>query len=148
MPCLSAPVELRLMRIELDGSREELAFDWLPLFVGRAPSADIYVDSAYLSRIHCRLDCISGHLEIRDLCSTNGTVVNGANIDVARLRAKDRIVLADTAFVVLSFQAQVIDQNLAASGRRQHKSRLVSTCGSVCGEERKVLSASEFRQQD
>ena len=60
---------------------------------GRAKGADIIIDVALVSRVHCRLTVTDGGaLEVLDLQSTNGTYVNGHRIDgVASLGFGDEI---------------------------------------------------------
>jgi len=42
--------------------------------------------------VHCRLSALpTGELEVRDLASTNGTYVNGARVETARLATGDRL---------------------------------------------------------
>jgi pSer/pThr/pTyr-binding forkhead associated (FHA) protein len=60
--------------------------------IGRSTGADFIVDAALVSRVHCRLSALpGGELEVRDLDSTNGTYVNGARVDTARLASGDRL---------------------------------------------------------
>ena len=60
--------------------------------IGRSTGADFIVDAALVSRVHCRLSALpTGELEVRDLDSTNGTFVNGARVDTARLSPGDRL---------------------------------------------------------
>ena len=59
--------------------------------VGRAPRADFVVDAALVSRLHCRLAASAGEMEATDLKSTNGTYVNGARVETARLATGDRL---------------------------------------------------------
>jgi pSer/pThr/pTyr-binding forkhead associated (FHA) protein len=60
--------------------------------IGRSTGADFIVDVALVSRVHCRLSALpSGELEVHDLDSTNGTYVNGARIETARLSSGDRL---------------------------------------------------------
>ena len=60
--------------------------------LGRATGADFIVDAALVSRLHCRLTALpDGHLEVRDLESTNGTFVNGNRVAVAHLASGDRL---------------------------------------------------------
>jgi pSer/pThr/pTyr-binding forkhead associated (FHA) protein len=69
--------------------------------LGRATGADFILDAALLSRVHCRFTVTpDGGLEIRDLDSTNGTWVNGAKIDVARLASGDRLLVGRVELVV------------------------------------------------
>ena len=49
--------------------------------IGRATRADFIVDRTLVSRLHCRLTATpSGQLEVEDLNSTNGTLVNGRRV--------------------------------------------------------------------
>ena len=55
-----------------------------------------------MSRHHGRLIARQGALVYRDLASTNGSRVNGVEIDEVVLGAGDRIELGDTVLVVES----------------------------------------------
>ena len=60
--------------------------------IGRSTGADFIVDAALVSRVHCRLSAMpNGELEVRDLDSTNGTYVNGARVETARLASGDKL---------------------------------------------------------
>ena len=69
---------------------------------GRATGADFILDAALVSRVHCRLTALpSGELELSDLESTNGTYVNGARVDKARLAPGDRIQVGRVELIAL-----------------------------------------------
>ena len=93
-----------ILRTVTDGHPEK-TFRLLPGGVrtlGRATGADFIVDAALVSRVHCRLTVLpDGALEVRDLESTNGTFVNGARIDRARLAAGDRLQVGRVELVAL-----------------------------------------------
>jgi hypothetical protein len=55
------------------------------LTIGRAPPSDLTLNSADISRSHCRIDSDGEHLVISDLGSTNGTYVNDRPIAGATL---------------------------------------------------------------
>jgi pSer/pThr/pTyr-binding forkhead associated (FHA) protein len=59
--------------------------------VGRAPAADLILDAAMVSRIHCRLQAHDETLEVIDLDSTNGVYVNGERVPRAHLIPGDRL---------------------------------------------------------
>jgi pSer/pThr/pTyr-binding forkhead associated (FHA) protein len=59
--------------------------------VGRAPRADIILDAALVSRLHCRLEANDETIEVIDLESTNGTYVNGSRVSRAHLIPGDRL---------------------------------------------------------
>lgn len=70
--------------------------------LGRSTGADFIVDAALVSRVHCRLTVLpDGTLEVRDLGSTNGTYVNAARIESARLSPGDRLQVGRVELVAL-----------------------------------------------
>jgi len=82
-----------------------IPLDRAEVTLGRALEADVRVNDAKASRLHA---CISAHLDassgesffkIRDLNSTNGTLVNGRILsEVATLRHGDKIAIGDQLF--------------------------------------------------
>jgi pSer/pThr/pTyr-binding forkhead associated (FHA) protein len=93
-----------ILRTVTEGEPEK-TFRLLPGSIrtlGRATGADFIVDAALVSRVHCRLTVLSdGTLEVRDLESTNGTYVNGARVERARLQAGDRLGVGRVELVAL-----------------------------------------------
>ena len=70
--------------------------------IGRATGADFIVDAPLVSRVHCRLTALpGGELEVKDLDSTNGTFVNGARVETARLVSGDRLGVGRVELVAL-----------------------------------------------
>jgi pSer/pThr/pTyr-binding forkhead associated (FHA) protein len=70
--------------------------------LGRSTGADFIVDAALVSRVHCRLSALpGGELEVRDLDSTNGTYVNGARVETARLTPGDRLRIGRVELVAV-----------------------------------------------
>ena len=59
--------------------------------IGRATGADFVIDAALVSRLHCRLEAGADGVDVVDLSSTNGTYVNDARVDRARLTTGDRL---------------------------------------------------------
>jgi hypothetical protein len=69
--------------------------------VGRDPEMDISLDDTFVSSKHAVLEATAGVLQIEDLHSTNGTLVNGQQIQGTReLRTGDRVEIGDTIFQV------------------------------------------------
>jgi pSer/pThr/pTyr-binding forkhead associated (FHA) protein len=69
--------------------------------IGRARGVDFVVDAPLVSRVHCRLTAHpAGHLELEDLTSTNGTLVNGRRVKHATLRVGDRVQVGRVELVV------------------------------------------------
>ncbi|WP_417384454.1 FHA domain-containing protein [Gimesia sp.] len=69
--------------------------------VGRKSDlCDIQIDKNSISKIHCVIIKTDGLLFVRDLCSTNGTRVNGQKITRGALLPGDELALASTKFEV------------------------------------------------
>lgn len=90
----------------IDPADASLVFRILPgtlKTIGRAPRSDFVVDSALVSRVHCRLELSAAdELELEDLGSTNGTLVNGKKITKAKLSDGDVVTIGRVQFVVAS----------------------------------------------
>ncbi len=71
-----------------------------PRTVGRGPRADFIVDTALLSRVHCRLQATQTELTVEDLGSTNGTFVNDCRVSESPLRSGDRLRLGRLELLV------------------------------------------------
>ena len=77
-----------------DGEIDPLTFRVSPgsvKTVGRGAIADLILDAALVSRIHCRLEANDETLEVVDLESTNGVYVNGERVARAHLIPGDRL---------------------------------------------------------
>jgi pSer/pThr/pTyr-binding forkhead associated (FHA) protein len=69
--------------------------------LGRSVGANFIVDAALVSRVHCRFTALpDGSLEVEDLDSTNGTLVNGQRVTRASLSPGDRLQLGRLELVV------------------------------------------------
>jgi len=90
---------------DADPEQTEQIFRILPGAIktlGRATGADFIVEAALVSRVHCRLTALpGGHLEVRDLESTNGTFVNGRRVDIAHLAPGDRLQVGRMELVAM-----------------------------------------------
>jgi DNA-binding NtrC family response regulator len=73
------------------------------LVLGRAPDADVRIDTAAASRRHARLILAEGEAQIVDLDSHNGTLVNGERVEGSRtLASGDVVAVGDTTLVLRS----------------------------------------------
>lgn len=85
--------------------------------LGRSSACGIVLADPVLSRRHCSITLAGGSLEIADLDSANGTVVNEAEVKRARLSPGDLIKIGETALNVAeesAAQAQARDDKAAA----------------------------------
>lgn len=85
------PKELRGISIGVHG----------PVIVGRNPGADIVIGATYVSGRHARFSLKGQNLFVEDLQSTNGTMVNGANIsNLTPLADNDLVTIGDVSIRV------------------------------------------------
>ena len=67
--------------------------------VGRSSDADVRIEDRYASQIHARVYSRGGSYYVEDMNSTNGTILNGGQLDgTAELQHLDRIQIGDTEF--------------------------------------------------
>lgn len=69
--------------------------------VGRSNECDITLGVAHLSRRHARLYFSGNQLEVEDLRSSNGTYVNGKQVQRSLLRSGDELSLDTLSFKVI-----------------------------------------------
>ncbi len=69
-----------LLLLEEGSSRRQLAVSARPLTLGRAAPSDVLLDDTLVSRQHCRLQVEGDRLTVTDLCSTNGTTLDGTRL--------------------------------------------------------------------
>lgn len=71
------------------------------LRIGRSRRADLALpDDAHMSGSHFVVECDATSCRLRDLKSSNGTLLNGKKVDAAVLQDGDRITAGHTDFVV------------------------------------------------
>lgn len=68
--------------------------------VGRHPESDIFLDDITVSRHHCRFISDGDELQVEDSGSTNGTYVNSARVDLARLVPGDEVLVGRFHLIV------------------------------------------------
>lgn len=97
---LSAPQAVApwLERTDATGQAELIALEQFPFTVGRNESCDYQIMSSRVSREHAEILFDGTQFRVRDLKSTNGTVLNGQKIDEAILHDGDLLVIADVEF--------------------------------------------------
>ncbi|MCB9727020.1 MAG: FHA domain-containing protein [Deltaproteobacteria bacterium] len=92
----AAPAGFTLICVDTTGSerRVPLLRD-TALVLGRAAGVDIQVPNPGISRRHCELRWSGDVVELRDLGSSGGTLIDGARVQSATLRGGDHFVCAD-----------------------------------------------------
>ncbi len=71
-----------------------------PKVLGRSEYADIRLDHSSVSRQHCRFWLDDGHCFVEDCGSTNGTYVNGLQVEREKLAPGDTVVVGRFELVV------------------------------------------------
>lgn len=71
-----------------------------PVTIGRAPGCEMQIDHRSVSRMHCTVWCEQGQFHVRDLGSTNKTLVNEHAVDKSELKDGDTIAVGE---IVLKF---------------------------------------------
>ena len=84
---------VQIRYIDEKGQRVIVQLGANPLSIGRAPEADIVLNSGNVSRFHCSLRQWDDDFVIMDLHSENGTFVYGHREDVTSLYPGDKITL-------------------------------------------------------
>lgn len=86
----------------LSRERESIEISYLPFVIGKyAELADHCLQQSTVSRLHMRLDKKEGVYTITDLNSTNGTTVNGYQLqanETVSIKSGDTIYLADLGY--------------------------------------------------
>ncbi len=81
------------------------------LVMGRAPETQLQVEDDGVSRKHCKIAMsASGHFQLVDLGSTNGTYLNGIRINVATLQDGDKIQIGSNTVLKFSLQDKLEEE--------------------------------------
>lgn len=86
---------LRLVCLD---SHAEISLDRDVVLVGRHQWCDIRIYSPRVSRRHCYLALDRDGVLVRDLGSTNGTLINGRRVEEGVLRPGDELSIAHFRF--------------------------------------------------
>lgn len=93
-------MKAKLFAVDPGVAGQKLVVDRFPTTIGRSRDADLRVDDRWISRIHCEISDLEGSLVVRDLESTNGTLVNGHRVREALLLPGDRLTVGISSFEV------------------------------------------------
>ncbi len=84
----------------LEGPQKGREFQILkePFIIGRDRKSDIAIDEPLVSRRHASIYFKDGAYRLKDLDSTNGTLLNGKRVTESRLNERDKIQVGKTVF--------------------------------------------------
>ncbi len=66
-----------------------------PVTVGRSRDCEMTIDHGSVSRLHCVIWAEGGQFRVRDLGSTNKTLINGHEVDASELKDGDTIAIGE-----------------------------------------------------
>jgi pSer/pThr/pTyr-binding forkhead associated (FHA) protein len=89
-----------VMIVSGPGAGAGFVIDRERVIVGRGPGVDRAYDDPAMSRQHAAIEFCGTGFRLRDLGSTNGTVLNGAPVQTAELHHGDRFEIGGRHFVV------------------------------------------------
>jgi FHA domain-containing protein len=102
VPLAEAPAAADAWLVSLRGGglREGERFDLIGgLSIGRSADADLRIEDRYASGVHARIFSRDGRTYVEDMNSTNGTLLNDAQLHgEAELLAGDVVRIGDTEF--------------------------------------------------
>ncbi len=89
------------LEFQIDGETEprKVALTRFPFIMGRQDGLELTLPSGRVSRRHASIEFRQGRYWVRDLESTNGTLLNGQRVDEAELADGDQLELADITLV-------------------------------------------------
>ncbi len=95
----------------LDGPDKGKVYEHLslPITIGREEDNTIQLNDERVSRFHARIQIEDQEIFIADLESTNGTRVNGENIQIAILRPGDTITIG-SCFMLFGDKLQIVER--------------------------------------
>jgi adenylate cyclase len=102
----------RLIRI--DGPERFQLMPGRKALLGRGPSSDFPVPDPTISRQHAELDVQGEEIDIADLGSSNGTLINGKRVTRGRARAFDTLTFGRAVFRLEPLEGD--DQRQSAAG--------------------------------
>ena len=92
----SVPAQRAQLRVREDGTERAVPVDKELLTIGRLSECDIVINDTGASRRHAQIRTIDGVSTLTDLGSTNGTKVNGREVQSTALSDGDRITVGAT----------------------------------------------------
>ncbi len=85
----------KVILITSEGRAKQIELESPQITVGRSGQSDIVLHGIQVSRAHALLTSNQGVFSVRDLDSSNGTFVNGLQVQRHKLRHQDVIRIGD-----------------------------------------------------
>ncbi len=155
-------MSIELVLVTHDGEQRAFAVSRARI-IGRDEDCDLRVPVAEVSREHCRVEPnTTGGLTVEDLGSSNGTYINGLQVDEADMTAGD-VMKIGPAFMVLRVDGEpasidndaAIEQGTpsamegpAPKASKPQTSKQVGQAPLVDGEDEDLFSDFDFEDDD
>lgn len=88
-------------RLVSESEHAEVLLDKPIVLIGRHHECDVQLNSRKVSRRHCCIAQVNDKLVVRDLCSTNGVLVNGELVTRTVLEPGDELAIGNYTFRVV-----------------------------------------------
>jgi len=93
-------IRVRLIREDVQFEDIDIHLTQDSQVLGRSMHSDVQIVHPLISRQHCQFVRADGGVLLRDLDSTNQTIVNGKPIEESGLESGDRLLLGDLEFIL------------------------------------------------
>lgn len=93
-------MDIKLVMFKANGQRREFVVNRPGTTIGRSTECELQIPLGIVSRRHCQITFDGESLMVRDLGSSNGTMVNDKRVQEAALKAGDKIVVGPVIFTV------------------------------------------------
>lgn len=90
-----------------------------PLVIGRGSDCDITVHDSSCSTRHCEITKVSKGIQIKDLDSKNGTIINGQKLQKHLMQINDVIQIGASYITVLQEALSTMESVLLGKGKRK-----------------------------
>lgn len=135
-------MEVSLVIVKADGTTRDFPLTAQRTIIGRQNTCGLRIPLHSVSRKHCEVQMIDDQLIVRDLGSSNGTVINDNKVKGnAKLNAGDRLQLGPVVFtVVIDGKPEVVDPSMTLIHQAQQVES--ETMGSVTPSKASAKSGS------
>ncbi|MEI8347604.1 MAG: FHA domain-containing protein [Pseudomonadota bacterium] len=101
-----------MLKIKTPSVHHTISLTETPTMLGRSRSCDLKIEDEKLSSRHCLVYLQNGLATIRDLGSSNGTMINGSRVSESHLYIEDEIQVGETIMYLLSEKMTTQEKNL------------------------------------
>ncbi len=127
--------------VERDEYLEKIELDQRDFLIGRLQQSDLTLQHFTVSRRHCQLEKVNGSYVLTDLDSSNGTFVNGHQVERRELADGDQIEIGETT-LYFSRSEEGVDALNGETDQEAPTNRLFKDVGEMPDEFKTNLHSS------